>query len=298
MAAVEKYLKPEVIRQISRLDLRAKFVVKGFLQGLHSSPFHGFSVEFSEHRKYTYGDDPKGIDWLVYAKTDKYYVKKFEAETNIHGYLVMDLSESMGYTHRQELTKFDYAICLAAALCYLMISQQDPVGLVTFDTAIRDFLKPKSKRTQLSNVLSLLARLQPQGETDISKSLIQLAAMLKQHSLLMVFSDLLADTDKVINALHQLRHGGHDVILFHILDEAEVTFPFDGPVKLEDPETSQTIEVDGTGFRATYLDEISAFRKRLEQECFQSGVDYVPLDTSMAFDKALTEYLMSRRSRF
>ena len=133
MSTVEKYLKPEVIRQISRLDLRAQFIVKGFLQGLHASPFHGFSVEFSEHRKYTPGDDPKDIDWLVYAKTDKYYVKKFEAETNITGYLVMDLSRSMGYTYRQELTKFEYGICLAAALCYLMIHQQDPVGLITFD---------------------------------------------------------------------------------------------------------------------------------------------------------------------
>ena len=133
MSTAEKYLKPEVIRQIKRLDLRAQFIVKGFLHGLHASPFHGFSVEFSEHRKYTPGDDPKDIDWLVYAKTDKYYVKKFEAETNITGYLVMDLSRSMGYTYRQELTKFDYAICLAAALCYLMIHQQDPVGLLTFD---------------------------------------------------------------------------------------------------------------------------------------------------------------------
>ncbi len=137
MPAVEQYLKPEVIRQISRLDLRAQFIVRGFLQGLHASPFHGFSVEFSEHRKYTTGDDPKDIDWLVYAKTDKYYVKKFEAETNITGYLVMDLSRSMAYTYRQELTKFDYAICLAAALCYLMIHQQDPVGLITFDEKIR-----------------------------------------------------------------------------------------------------------------------------------------------------------------
>jgi len=130
--SVEKYLKPEVINQIKRLDLRAQFVVKGLLHGLHSSPYHGFSVEFSEHRKYAPGDDPKDIDWQVFAKTDKYYVKKFEAETNISGYLVMDLSRSMGYTYRQELTKFDYSICLAAALAYLMISQQDPVGVITF----------------------------------------------------------------------------------------------------------------------------------------------------------------------
>src|ERR1700687_4773288 len=133
MSTVEKYLKPEVVREISRLDLRAQFIVKGFLQGLHSSPFQGFSVEFSEHRKYTPGDDPADIDWLVYAKTDKYYIKKFEAETNITGYLVMDLSRSMGYTYRQELTKFEYGICLAAALRYLRIYHPDPGGLLTLD---------------------------------------------------------------------------------------------------------------------------------------------------------------------
>ena len=145
MSTVEKYLKPEVIRQISRLDLRAQFIVKGFLHGLHASPFHGFSVEFSEHRKYTPGDDPHDIDWLVFAKTDKYYVKKFEAETNITGILAMDLSQSMAYTYRQEMTKFDYAICLAAALAYLMIHQNDPVGVVTFAEQVNNYLAPKSR---------------------------------------------------------------------------------------------------------------------------------------------------------
>src|SRR5208283_1632123 len=169
------------------------FIVKGFLQGLHASPFQGFSVEFSEHRKYTAGDDPKDIDWLVYAKTDKYYVKKFEAETNITGYLVMDLSRSMGYTYRQELTKFEYAICLAAALCYLMIQQQDPVGLLTFDRKIRNSLRPRTRRGHLADVLSLLARLQPAGETDIAQSLVQVAAMLRHASLVMLFSDLLGE---------------------------------------------------------------------------------------------------------
>ena len=298
MTAVEQYLKPEVIRQISRLDLRAQFIVKGFMQGLHASPFHGFSVEFSEHRKYTTGDDPKDIDWLVFAKTDKYYVKKFEAETNIHGYLVMDLSRSMGYTHRQQLTKFEYSICLAAAMCYMMIHQQDPVGLITFDQKVRDSLPPKSKRKQLGNVLSLLARLKPTGETDIGRSLIQIAAMLKQRSLVMIFSDLLTDPEPVIKSLRQLRHGGHDVILFHVLDEAEVRFPFDGLIEFEEPESNQKLQVDATDFRRAYLDELAAFREQYRQECFQSGIDYVPLDTSMQFDRALTEYLISRRARF
>src|SRR6266481_1723360 len=218
MSTVEKYLKPEVIRQISRLDLRAQFIVRGFLHGLHASPFHGFSVEFSEHRKYTPGDDPKDIDWLVYAKTDKYYVKKFEAETNITGYLVMDLSQSMGFTHRQELTKFDYGICLAAALAYLMIYQQDPVGLITFDEKIRHSLPPRSKRTQLGNILAVLSKLRPTGPTEIAKNLQAIAAMIRHRSLIMLFSDLLSDPEPTIKTLKQLRHRGHDVILFHILD--------------------------------------------------------------------------------
>jgi uncharacterized protein (DUF58 family) len=298
MPSAEQYLKPEVIRQIRRLDLRAQFIVRGFLHGLHASPFHGFSVEFSEHRKYTPGDDPKDIDWLVYAKTDKYYVKKFEAETNITGYLVMDLSQSMGYTHRQQLTKFEYSICLAAALCYLMIHQQDPCGLIAFDEKIRHSLAPKSKRTQLGHVLSLLANLRPTGPTEIAKSLIQIAAMLKQRSLLMVFSDLLSDPQPVLQALRRLRHGGHDVILFHVLDEAEVQFPFDGIIEFEDPETSDKVQVDATNFRGDYLEELRQFRELYRRECFQSGIDYVPLDTSMQFDKALMEYLISRRARY
>ena len=297
MSTAEKYLKPEVIRQIKRLDLRAQFIVKGFLQGLHASPFHGFSVEFSEHRKYTPGDDPKDIDWLVYAKTDKYYVKKFEAETNITGYLVMDLSRSMGYTYRQELTKFDYAICLAAALGYLMIHQQDPVGLLTFDEKIRNSLAPKTKRSHLGNVLSMLANLKPQGKTNIAHSLTQVAAMLRHASLVMIFSDLLAEPEPVLEALYRLRHAGHDVILFHILDEAEAYFPFDGMVELEEPETNQRLELDAAGFRPDYLAELDRFRDTYRRECFQSRIDYVSLDTSMQFDKALTEYLASRSAR-
>jgi uncharacterized protein (DUF58 family) len=295
--SVEKYLKPEVINQIKRLDLRAQFVVKGFLHGLHASPFHGFSVEFSEHRKYTAGDDLKDIDWQVFAKTDKYYVKKFESETNITGYLVMDLSESMGYTYQQELTKFDYGICLAAALAYLMISQQDPVGLVTFNDKVRESLPPRSKRTQLGNVLSLLSRLKPNGKTDFKHSLQQLASMLKNRSLVMIFSDLLVDDETMTDALYRLRHGGHDVILFHILDEAEVSFPFRGAYEMRDPETDEILKINADGFRAEYVKQIETFRNDLAKKCRDSGIDYVPIDTSMQFDKALLEYLHSRRAR-
>src|SRR5437588_2253482 len=205
MAASEKYLRPEVIRQVARLDLRAKFIVEGFLAGLHASPFHGFSVEFSEHRKYVPGDDLKDLDWNIFAKTDKYYLKKFEAETNVTGYLVMDLSASMAYTYRQELTKFEYAICLAAALGYLMIHQQDPVGLVTLDTRIRACLPPRSKRSQLGEILAGLSNLKAAGQTDVANCLHQLAAMIRHKSLVLVFSDFLRDPAPLLGTCHHGR---------------------------------------------------------------------------------------------
>jgi uncharacterized protein (DUF58 family) len=298
MPSAEQYLKPEVIRTVARLDLRARFIVEGFLSGLHASPFHGFSVEFSEHRRYSQGDDPKDIDWLVYAKTDRYYVKKYQAETNITGYLLMDLSESMAYTYRQELTKFDYSVCVAAALAYLMIHQQDPVGLMTFDEKIRSSLPPRSRRTQLGGLLGLLAKSKPLGPTEIGKNLRQVAAMVKHRSLLMLFSDLLTDPEPVLEGLHMLRHAGHDVIVFHILDEAEVNFPFDGMVDLKDPETGESLIIDADGMRADYQETLGELRERYRKECLSIGADYVGLDTSMPFDRALVEYLTQRKARF
>lgn len=298
MSAPEKYLRPEVIRQVARLDLRAKFIVEGFLSGLHASPFHGFSVEFSEHRKYTAGDDLKDLDWSVLARTDKYYIKKFEAETNLNGYLVMDLSGSMAYTYRQELTKFDYAICLAAALGYLMIHQQDPVGLVTFDTKIQASLPPRSKRTQLGTILAVLANLKPAGQTDVANCIHQLAAMIHTKSLVMLFSDLLTDPEPVLRSLHHLRHKGNEIILFHILDEAEVHFPFEGIIEFEDVEAPNRLTVDAKGMRGDYLKSLAEFQEFYRSECLKANIDYVPMDTSVNFDRALMEYLMQRRKRF
>jgi uncharacterized protein (DUF58 family) len=294
----EKYLRPEVINQVARLDLRAKFIVQGFLAGLHASPYHGFSVEFSEHRKYVPGDDIRDIDWNVYAKTDKYYLRKYEAETNVTGYVVMDLSASMAYTYRQQLTKFEYAICLAAALGYLMIHQQDPVGLVAFDTGIRTALPPRSKRTQLGNILGLLASLKPSGPTDVATCLHQVAAMVRNRGLIILFSDLLADPEPVMQSLHHLRHRGHEVIVFHILDEAEVHFPFEGVVEFRDVEEERKLTLDAKGMRSDYLQALDEFRERYREECARANIDYVPIDTSVSFDKALMEYLLSRQRRF
>jgi uncharacterized protein (DUF58 family) len=210
----------------------------------------------------------------------------------------MDLSASMAYTYRQELTKFDYAICLAAALGYLMIHQQDPVGLVTFDTAIRASLPPRSKRTQLGQILSLLANLQPTGTTDVAASMHQLASMIRSKSLVMVFSDLLTDPGPVVQALHHLRHRGNEVILFHILDEAEVHFPFQGLVEFADVESTEKLTLDARGMREDYLGALAEFQSAYREECSKASVDYVAMDTSVNFDKALLEYLIQRQRRF
>lgn len=296
-ATVEQYLKPEVIRQVARLDLRARFIIEGFISGLHASPFQGFSVEFSEHRKYSPGDSVADIDWNVYAKTDRFYVKKFQAETNLTGYLAMDLSASMGWTYRQELTKFEYSISLAAALAYLMIHQQDPVGLVAFDTAIRQSLGPRSKRTQLANILSVLSKLKPTNQTDVGRSLHQVAGMLRHRSLIMLFSDLLDEPEPILKALHRLRHSGHDVIVFHVLDESEVTFPFDGMVEFLDNESDDKLVGDAPSLKADYLDAVAELRERYRKECQGARIDYVPLHTGMAFDKALMSYLQNRQTQ-
>lgn len=298
MSTAERYLKPEVIRTVARLDLRARFIVEGFLSGLHASPFHGFSVEFSEHRRYSQGDDPKDIDWLVYAKTDRFYIKKYQAETNISGYLLVDSSASMAFTYRQQLTKFDYSVCLAAALAYLMIHQQDPVGLIMFDEKIRRCLPPRSRRTQLATLLATLASSQPAGETRLADCLQRVAAMIRHRSLLMLFSDLLTDQEEFVRSLHQLRHRGHDVIVFHVLDEAEVEFPYSGSLELNDPETGATALVDAAGIRNDYREAVESFRADLRTACLHVGADYVPLDTSMPFDRALIEYLSQRKARF
>lgn len=298
MSSAEKYLKPEVIRSVARLDLRAKFIVEGFLSGLHTSPFQGFSVEFSEHRRYSQGDDIRDIDWLVYAKTDRYYVKKYQAETNLTGYLLMDLSESMAYTYRQELSKFDYSICLAAALAYLMVHQQDPVGMMAFGEKIEASLPARSKRTQLANILALLAKIRPTGPTEVAQNLRRVGAMVRHKCLLMLFSDLLTEQQPVLDAIKMLRFAGHDVIVFHVLDEAEVSFPFDGMCDLLEPESGRNLLVDAAGVRSDYLQALRELRDEYRKQCLSVGADFVELDTSMRFDKALVEYLSQRKARF
>jgi uncharacterized protein (DUF58 family) len=296
--APEQYLQPDVIQQVQRLDLKARFIVEGFIAGLHRSPFHGFSVEFSEHRKYTPGDDIRLIDWGVYGKTDRYYIKKFQAETNLEAYLLMDCSGSMDYASGGRMLKMDYAICLAAALGYLMIGQQDPVGLFVFDEKIRTHLPAKCKRAHLTNILTTLARTKPFGHTRLAEILHEIANRVKKRSLIILISDLLDEQEPVINGLRHLRHAGHDLIIFQVLDHSEVTFEFDGQVRFEEPETHDTVNTDPQAIRAEYIREIQAFIQEYRTQCQAVRADFVTVNNSMTFDKALTEYLIQRKSRF
>jgi len=292
--AVERYLDPEIIRQVERLDLKARFIVEGFLAGLHGSPFQGYSVEFSEHRKYTTGDDIRTVDWTVFAKTDKLYVKKYEAETTMACHLLIDTSGSMDYRYGRGVSKFEYAIYLAAALSFLMIHQQDSVGLVTFSERLHQYLRPRSRRSHLMTILAELARVKPQGESHIAGSLHEAAELIHRRGLVIVMSDLLSDPEPVQQALHHLKFKGHDIILFHILDHAETNFPFEGPYRFREPETGEELQVDASAYRNAYLEAIDDFIANYRELCFQAKIDYSQMDTAVSYDRALTTFLVNR----
>ena len=294
----EQYLRPDVIQQVKRLDLKARFIVEGFMAGLHGSPFHGFSVEFSEHRKYTAGDDIRQIDWNVYGKTDRFYVKKYEAETSLDAYLLVDCSGSMDFSLGGRLTKMDYAICLAAALGYMMISQQDSVGLFTFDEKVRAYLPPKSKRTHLTNILATLAQTKPFGKTALAEAIHDVAGRIRKRGLMILLSDLLDEQERVVKALHHLRFRGHDIIIMQVLDYSEMAFEFDGQVRFEDPETGDSVATNPRAIQASYLQEIRAFIEEYKQQCQAVRADFTTVHNAMTFDKALIEFLIQRQSRF
>jgi len=296
MTAPEAYLRPDVINQVQRFDLKAKFVMEGFLAGLHTSPFKGFSVEFSEHRRYVPGDDVRSIDWKVWSRTNRYYVKQYEAETNLTGHLLVDLSGSMSYTGPgASLSKLEYATYLAGALAYLMIGQQDPVGLVTFGQEVKAFLKAKSKRSHLYSILRVLSESKAEGPTGLAASLHQIAELIPHRGLVVLFSDLLDDEAKAMDALAHLRYCGHDVILFHILDAAEAKFPFEHLTRFEDPEEQEPgLTADPPAIRASYLEEVERFIEHYREQCTRLRVDFISVDTSTTFDKALLAYLQRR----
>lgn len=289
-----KYLDPEVISKLSSMDLRARLVVEGFIAGLHKSPYHGFSVEFAEHRQYMPGDEIRNVDWKVYAKTDRYYVKRFEEETNLKTYLLVDASASMGYTSTT-LTKLQYATHLAAALTYLMIKQRDAAGLLTFDERIRKYLPPRSVKSYVHQILLELDRTRSSSKTNIAAALHQMAERIKRRGLIVLFSDLLDDPSSVISGLKHFRHKNHEVIVFQILDPLELSFEFGQDAVFRDLETGEEINTQPWHIRADYQREVKKFIDHYKKICRENRIDHVTLSTKQSYDRALIEYLLKRK---
>jgi uncharacterized protein (DUF58 family) len=292
-AAELRYLDPAVIARLGSMELRAKTIVEGFISGLHRSPFKGFSVEFAEYRQYLPGDDLSTIDWKVYARSDRYYVKKYEEDTNLDCHILLDVSASMSYASG-EVSKVAYASYLAAALAYLMNRQRDAVGFVAFDERIVDRLPASARPGHLKAVLLALARLRPGTRTDVSKPLHLLAEALARRSMSVVISDLLDDPAETIKGLKHLRFRGTDVIVFHVLDPAELSFPFEEPARFKDMEDGVELLASPSAVRKEYLRRLDDMLGLYERELRGANIDYVRLETTTPLDTALLAYLSTR----
>ena len=289
-----RFLTANAVNRLQNLSLVARTVVDGFVAGLHRSPYHGFSVEFSEHREYSPGDNLRYIDWQAYGRTDRYYVKQFEEETNLRCHILLDASASMAYGSG-EVTKFEYGAYLAASLAYLMIRQRDTVGLVTFDADIRSRIPPGATTAHLDRLLVELEHTRPSFGTGIASTFHALAENIKKRGLIIVISDLFDDEREIFRALRHFRHKKHEVIIFHVLDRYELTFPFARISDFVDAETREKIQADPRYVRREYLKELNAFLDNLRRGCAEGFIEYVLADTAVPFELALTSYLDKRK---
>lgn len=274
--------------------MKAKLVVEGYIIGQHRSPYHGFSVEFSEHRSYEPGDEVKHIDWKLYGKTNRLYVKRYEEETNLRTHLILDTSRSMSYTSNK-ISKLEYGSYLLAALSYLMISQQDAAGVVLFDEKIRSFIPPKSTPSHLNTLLNVLDVPEPGNNTKIESVLHQMAERINKRGLVIIISDLLDEPKNVLNGLKHFRHKKQEVILFHILDRNELEFEFDNRTKFVDMESDEEITTDPWHIKNDYKNLILDIQKYYRRNCRLNKIDYVSLFTDDSLDKGLSEYFNKRQ---
>ena len=290
-------LDPQTIAKLGSLDLKARTIVEGFLAGLHRSPFKGFSVEFAEYRQYLPGDDLATLDWKVYARTDRHFVKKFEEETNLDCHILIDVSQSMGYASG-EVTKLRYSVFLAAALSYLMNRQRDAVGLITFDERIITLLPASARSGHLTSVLVTLEKLTLGHRTNVAKPLKDLAEAIRKRGLVVLISDLLDDPERVLEGLKHFKYRGTEVIVFQVLDPAELRFPFEQAARFRDLETSEEVLAVPSAVREQYLEALAGLQERYRRELQLAGIDFVPLDTSVPLETGLMSYLMTRRRAF
>jgi uncharacterized protein (DUF58 family) len=292
-----RFLDPAVIARLGTMELKARTVVEGFLSGLHRSPYKGFSVEFAEYRQYIPGDDLSTLDWKVYARSDRHYVKKFEEETNLECHLLLDVSASMAYRGTAPMSKLEYASVLAASLAFLMNRQRDATGLIAFDDRIVSRLPAAARPGHLHALLLALEHMEPGKRSDVGRPLHQLAEALTKRSLIVLISDLLHEADATIKGLRHLKFRGSDVIVFQILDPNELTFPFRGASRFKDLESADEIVADPSTIRTAYLRELAGLTLRYDRELRGSGIDYVQLDSSQPLDFGLIAYLGARSRR-
>ena len=301
MSEFAKYFRPEVLSKISRLELRARHVVEGFVSGMHKSPYKGYSVEFANHRPYVPGDDIRHIDWRVYAKADRFFIKEYEEETNMRVHLLLDCSGSMAYPDHPgtgRMTKWDYASTLAASLAHLLIYQQDGVGLTLFDSEIRRQLPVSTNRATLLDFTNAVEAGDPRNKTDLKVLFHRLAGRIPRRGMVVILSDLLTNVDDVIRGLQRFRYGKHDVLVLHVLDHDELEFPFSDRTLFEGMEdVNLEVLTDPQSLRGSYLAALEAFLGKVRRACLDEKIDYALVSTAESLDVALTTFLATRMHR-
>jgi len=291
-------LDPSFISKLNSLELKARLVVEGFMVGLHKSPYHGFSVEFSEHRAYMQGDNLKDVDWKVFGKTEKYYIKQYEEETNLRSYIFLDTSNSMAYNSGNNISKLNYSLTLAAALSYLMIHQQDAVSLTLYSEKINKFLPPKSSRAYLQEILKNLATVEASAKTNTAASLNEAAEKIKRRGLVVIISDFFDDINFVLKALKHFSYNKNEVIVFQVLDPIEKTFSFGKDAIFKDLETGDEMTTQPYQIQKAYREAMGEFINRIKKECLNSNIDYNLIETSDPYDKALLRYIQKREKLY
>ena len=295
MEDYRKYLDPKTLDKVKGLDLKARLIVEGFVSGQHESPYKGTSVEFREHREYVAGDDVRFIDWKVYGKSDRFYIKEYDEETNLKAYVIVDTSKSMAFSSDEGPSKLEYAKYVAAAITHLVSRQQDAIALALWDKNLRKFVPPGNSPLHLKDVYKSLSDAEPVGETDVPALLTQLADRVRQRSLLILLSDLFdTDAKALARGLGHVRHKGHDMIVFQVLDHAELDFPYERMTRFEGMEVVAQLLADPRALRTAYLAEIEAFVQEVKSACMSQRIDHVLLDTSRPLDVALSSYLAAR----
>lgn len=288
-----RFLRPEALQRISKLEVKARHIVEGFLSGLHRSPYFGQSVEFVQHREYVHGDDLRRIDWKVWSKTDKYYIKQYEEDTNLRTVMLLDVSESMLFGSKGE-TKYEYGCTIAACLAYLLLKQQDSVGMVTFDSDVRNTIPPRSKHNHLHAILAAMDREEPEKKTDMHGILRQVAEQQSRKGMVVIISDLFADRDGLFKGLKLLRHRGHDIMIFHVMDDQELDFEYSGTTKFEGMEEMGDLICNPRSLREGYMEAVNQFVDELRRKSARHLVDYQTIRTSENVDAVLAHYLNHR----